>query len=479
MSLEQRVPLFGGHAREEVLREAEARAVEQTAEGEHDEDGGDEGRGPLRRRGDPAGDAPPGAVRRGVALLGDARPEGAAAEQGQQRRHQREPGDERDEHADPEHGREGSVVAVLGEEQGQHGQRDGETAGRDRLPGLAERRRESDAGAALAAQVLPVPRDEQKAVVGAGAEQQDHHQRRGLSRERETEGLGQEREDAAGHEVAEAHGDERHERQDRRAIDEQEQHEHEDDRSDQQLDVGVEEDLVDIGDETTGAGDPHLHATHRVAEVVADGLDRVAEGGVPGVAVEAGEDEGAPSVGREAHAGAVDGLGAALEPGLALRDRRLVGRRERRAGAVHDDHRGALGVGEVLLLQCVGALALDGVGETLGRVVGGHALELGAHGEETRDHDPDGDDDPRVLAVRGPGDDVPHGSVPLPQRWPASWAGETSYRGRPGRCSPASSPDATPLALPTRPSGSTIATPLRGRGAVLKRLAGVPGRVPR
>ena len=51
------------------------------------------------------------------------------------------------------------------------------------------------------------------------------------------------------------------------------------------------------------------------------------------------------------------------------------------------------------LLQGVGALALDGAGEALGGVVGGHALELGAHGEGAGDDDPDGDDDPRVPAA--------------------------------------------------------------------------------
>ncbi len=148
-----------------------------------------------------------------------------------------------------------------------------------------------------------------------------------------------------------------------------------------------------------------------VAEVVADGLYRVPEGRVARVAVQAREDQRSLAIRRVLDAGAVDGLGAALEPCLALRDRRLVGGRERRVRAVDDDDGRPPGVGEVLLLQGVGALALDGVGETLGGVVGGHALELRSHGEGAGDDDPDRDHDPRMFASDGPGDNPAHGWV--------------------------------------------------------------------
>ena len=202
--LQQRVALLGRHVLQEVLGEAEARAVEEAAERQDDEDREDSQRGPARPRGHPLGDAAPRLVLRRLALLRHARPEGPAAEQREQRRHQRQPGDEGHEDADAEHRRERAVVAVLGEEQREHRQGHRQAAGGDRLPRLAQRRGERDARVALAAQVLAVARDEEQAVVGPGAEQQDHHERRRLPGEGRPGGLGDQREDAAGDEVAEA-----------------------------------------------------------------------------------------------------------------------------------------------------------------------------------------------------------------------------------------------------------------------------------
>ncbi len=238
--------------------------------------------------------------RAGVARARHAWPEGAPPEQGEQRRHQRETGDQGHEHAEAEHGCEPFVLAVRGEQQREHGQRHGEAAGRDRLPCLSQRRRQGHAVVGLAAQLLAVARDQQQGVVGAGAEEEDDHERGGLAREGRAHRRGARRQYPSGDEVAEADRDQRHEGQDRRAVDEKQQDEYQDDGADEQLDVGVKEDLVDVGDETAGASHADLHPPDLVAEVRADRLHGVTERTLPGVAGEGGEDQGSLAVGRVA-----------------------------------------------------------------------------------------------------------------------------------------------------------------------------------
>ena len=138
--LEERVALLGRHVLEEVLGEAEARAVEEAAERQHDEDGRDDGGGTFRGRGHALGDATPRPVFGRVAFARDPRPERPPPEHREKGRHEGEAGDQRHEHAEPQHRRERAVVAVVREEQRQDGQRDGEAARGDGLPGLAQRR---------------------------------------------------------------------------------------------------------------------------------------------------------------------------------------------------------------------------------------------------------------------------------------------------------------------------------------------------
>ena len=183
----------------------------------------------------------------------------------------------------------------------------------------------------------------------------------------------------------------------------------------EQLDVGVEEDLVDVGDEAAGAGDAHLHAVRRCRRsgrgwpAPSRGTPR-RRGCRSGSRRSARPCRPASTATLALLTGSAPLLSHASPCAMAALSAAVSG-----ASELYTTMTGVpLASGNEACCSASARLLSTVVGQALRGVVGGDALQLGAHRERPGDDDPDGDDDPRVLAARGPGDDVPHCRCPFP-----------------------------------------------------------------
>ncbi len=208
-------------------------------------------------------------------------------------------------------------AAQLREQQAEQAEDDGGGRGDDRLDRAAPRALEGHPRARLVVQLLLEPADEKEGVVGRGADDEDEQDALRLARQRddvvEGELVDDQRSRAEPEHGAEQHG----ERQDRAAVDDQQ-----DDEDDEQRDA--EQDAVDAGERHGEVGDEAARAPH--------------------VAVEAGGCEGARDLGAhglgtlDQRGGVATGLGALLGVERHGDEHRLaVLRRDRDEGRAGDE----------------------------------------------------------------------------------------------------------------------------------------------
>ena len=116
-------------------------------------------------------------------------------------------------------------------------------------------------------QLLAIAGDQQEGVVGPRAEHQHGHDRTRLAVDRHPE-LGDPVADRAREGLGEEHRRQRDEEEHRRAVDHDQQEDHEADRGQQQGAVDPFEDFDRVGGEAGAAGDLHLEATARVGDLL-------------------------------------------------------------------------------------------------------------------------------------------------------------------------------------------------------------------
>ena len=162
-----------------------------------------------RMRDHAVGQARPRSLARGLADRG--RPEHRAAEHGEQRRGQRQRRQQHDRHPDRQCRAQPGVQAERGEQQAQQRHDDGPGRERDRLADVAGRALDRRARFGSAGQFLPHPQDQEQAVIGAGAEQQDDEHRLGDRGDLQAV-PGQAADDVAGHLQDERRRAQRHDR---------------------------------------------------------------------------------------------------------------------------------------------------------------------------------------------------------------------------------------------------------------------------
>ena len=190
---------------------------------------------------------------RGGRLLG--RPEGARAEQREQRRQQ---GEGRGEHhRDPDREDRAEPVGRLevGEQQDEH-RRDHGRRPRRRAPARSwpAARASAASGGPPRAELLAVAVDEQQRVVGPRAEDQDEEQHRPLGVDGDPAGLDQQVGDPARDQVGGADGEQRQQGEQRGAVDGEQEEEDEAEGRDQQRLAGLVGDLLEVGGDPAGPG---------------------------------------------------------------------------------------------------------------------------------------------------------------------------------------------------------------------------------
>ena len=397
-----------------VLREAERADHERAADGGDREHGAAGDRAAEPR---PARVALLGRLVRRVARVVDgalARPEPAPADDGQERRQQRDAGQHHDQDADRVDRADRPGRGELGEDQHDHGEDHGAGAGDDRRRGARDRPLQRLVAVLVRVQLLGVAGHEQQAVVRARAEHQ-HRQQRGRDARDLHSGVGEELDHAAGDRVGDADDHQRDERQQRRAVDDQQQDQHQQAGHEQQREVGGLERVPEVGLERARAGDlggqPAAGAGD-LAHLLGDVADVLQRRG-------ADRDHGE---GRRAVRGheALGGVGAerhrrrqhVLDLGHALRlggDRLLVGAGQAAIAVIDGDRGRRLAAGEALRDHLVG----DGRGGVVGQPardpvlgdVGHRPRQRGQH----RQHQPEADDHPlRPLPAREPPDRAQH-----------------------------------------------------------------------
>ena len=173
------------------------------------------------------------------------------------------PAVKRDGHPDRRDGAERVRAADGGDEQHEHGQRDGQAAGEDRRAGAPDRELHRLVLVLVPAQLLAVARDQQQAVVRPHPEHQHHEDRRAVVGDRRPR-LGVQVDEPARDRVREPHHHERDQRDHRRAVDQEQQHDDERDGDQEDLGVEVAEDLLEVGVEAEPAGDVDLEPVRRV-----------------------------------------------------------------------------------------------------------------------------------------------------------------------------------------------------------------------
>ncbi len=376
----------------------------------------------------------------------DEGPEGAAAEDRQQRRQQ---GQHRERRAgDPDRGNraEPGGAVDLGQHQAEQRRDHRRRRGEDRRPGGGQGRLHRLVAVGRVVQLLAVAGDQQQRVVGAGAEDEDRHDRARLAVDRHPQ-LGDAVADRAREGLGEEHRGERDEEEHRRAVDDDQEEDHQADRGQQQGAVDPFEDFDRVGREPGAAGDLDFEAAAGVADLFAPVLDRVEDPFALAVALDVGADDRRLAVfgadradeggvvgrlagdrrSRASATGRVAGFGAGTATtagccravgddareallghlGDVRFDRLLVGHGEA-VGAAVDDHRG----GEFAVLEFLGGVQRLGRFGAAGQVGGGLvafgvfelAGQVGGSGRNEDRDEPDGEDDPLGLAASGEGE---------------------------------------------------------------------------
>ena len=114
-------------------------------------------------------------------------------------------------------------------------------------------------------QLLPVPGHQQQAVVGGRADHQDEQDALALPVQGDDVVLGQQVDDAAGQRQPADRGEQHHERQRDRPVDQEQDDQHRGQRDQQQQSVDAGKGGAEVGDQAGRAGDVHLGAGARDA----------------------------------------------------------------------------------------------------------------------------------------------------------------------------------------------------------------------
>ena len=162
--------------------------------------------------------------------------------------------------------------------------------GEDRRAGRFQRRPHRLVLVGGVVQLLAVAGDQQQRVVGPGAQHQHRHDRARLAVDRDPE-LGQPVADRAREHLREQHRRQRDEEEHRRAVDHDQEEDHQADRGQQQGAVDAFEDFDRVGGEAGAAGDLHLEAAAGVGDLFAPELDRVEDPFALAVALDVGGDD--------------------------------------------------------------------------------------------------------------------------------------------------------------------------------------------
>ena len=368
--------------------------------------------GLVRVAGEPAGDR---AVRPGPGRpVGDERPERAPAEDRQRGRQHREHEDHRQADAERADRPEPGGRVDVGEDQHEQRRHHREAGGEDRRAGGAERDPDRLVLVVVAAQLLPVSGDEQQRVVRAGAEHEHREDAAGLPVDRHAR-LGEQVAEPARGDLGEQHREERDRPEDRRAVDEDQQDQHEPARGEQQLAVDVAEDVDRVRAVAGRAGHLHLDAVAaqlvRLVPDVGDGVEeRVA---VVGRGLDRRDDEQRLAVlRRDRPARLLHQIRpAAVERLDQLPRVLLLGRPERLAVARDHGHRGRHLALRELLDLVDDRDRLRAAGEERRGLVLLRVLELaGVRAGEERDEQHHDEDDPLGAAARRNGQDAGHGA---------------------------------------------------------------------
>ena len=335
------------------------------------------------------------------------RPVGAASDDGEQRRDQRERRQHHQPHRDGDHRTERLVGAQDRKRQGGGGDQDRGAGRGDGAADASHRATHRLVPVGVARELLAEAGGDEEHVVRAGAEEHDCHDPRGLPGDGQVELLGDRCADRAGDLEDETNRQQGDQRDDGRAIDQEQQHQHQQYGDDQQDRVDVREDLDEVDDQAAGAADGDLDAGQVERRgAVADRGDGIGERGLGGLPGETGEEvEGRAVRGNQAGPGALgrpwrtdlrDGirrLGSA-EPGLEIRDGG-PGRLAEPGGFADDDQRRRAGGGEALLRQLEGASRLRvGGKEERSLVLRDFVEARELRDQGSRDQDPDEQRDP-------------------------------------------------------------------------------------
>ena len=349
--------------------------------------------------------------------LGAEGPESGAA---QQRHHGRQQGQRRKERAQDAcggHRAEGLVGVEVGEEQAQERDDDGGAGGQDRLPGGFPGRERGGGAVGGVRQGLAEARHVEQGVVGGGADHQDGEDALALAVELDPAQLRHSEDQQDGGAEREDRGEQHGDRQQQRAVDDQQDQEHGREGHEQQDAVDAGERTDQVRGQPGRAGHEGAHAfgrggLHLVPELLDDRFHLIGGGDghheLDGLRVLRRD--------RTDHGAAgLQGLELALERG---------GLAELRAGESgiafdHDDGRDLLGVAE-LGLPVLRLGGLGAGGQERGLVVGGDLAQPTERGAadpgdgQPGDHQ-DGGDQP-AQPERDTG-----GVLPVCVSWRPSW----------------------------------------------------------
>ena len=229
--------------------------------------------------------------------------------------------------ADGADGAEPAGGAQVAEQQAQQAHDDGPGGGGDGFEGAPPGQPHGLVPVVVAAQFLPVAGDEQQGVVGGRTDDEDRQDALGLPVEGDHLAIGEQVDDEAGQAEREAGGQEHEQRDQRAAVDDDEDEGDGGQGDEQEEAVDAAEGLDQVGDGARGPGHVHLgpaggqpvvglaESTHgALHDIAAVGQGRAD----PGI-VEVHQDEGGPPVrgGRDGHR---SGCQVVAEPGGAVTD---------------------------------------------------------------------------------------------------------------------------------------------------------------
>ena len=311
------------------------------------------------------------------------RPEGAASDDRQHRRDERERGEHHQRHRQRDHRPQRLVGAQDGEPQ-RGGRDEDRRAGRgDGAADAAQSASHRLVAVGVTGELLAEARRDEEHVVRPGAEQHDGHDARRLPRDGQVELLREPGGDAAGKLEDEPHPEQRDRGHDRRPVDGDEQREHQRDGDEQQerVDLAEHPDDVDHEPARPAHGDldarqverrgPLADRVHRVGERLLGRLAREFDEDVEGGAV--GRDEAGHRA-RRAHIGDVVRGVRPGHPGDEVVDGCERGLAEP-GGLAEHDQRGCTPRRELVARQFVGERRLGVAGEEQRLLVLAHLVE--------------------------------------------------------------------------------------------------------